>query len=381
MSEQNRHLVIISYAYQSDLNSPDELLARYFMLPSWANACRQLGIKVTVFKRFHRNQQITRQGVEYFFINDSLPPSPAYYHCAWTFNRRIQQYIKDANNDQQITLHINGLIFPVSVLQLCSGLNKTVRCVIQHHAEQPHNIRLCLLNRLLKHRINHYFFTTHSHALPWVAIKAIAAHKVAELMECSSNCQPQDKSAAKQRLGLAGKPMLLWTANLDDNKDPLTILNGFELFLTHYPEARLVMLFQHSELLAAVNHKIANSVLLRGSVDLKGKVNYQDIAAYYNAADIFVQGSAREGSGIAVLDALACGAIPVITQIPSFVALTDNGKVGALWPRAQVEPFAAMLHQVMQQNLAEQQQQCRVMFQQRWSFDVLAQQAMSVYFA
>lgn len=50
------------------------------------------------------------------------------------------------------------------------------------------------------------------------------------------------------------------------------------------------------------------------------------------AADIFVLGSHREGSGYSLIEALACGLPPVVTDIPSFRSLTKNGSVGKLWP-------------------------------------------------
>ena len=50
------------------------------------------------------------------------------------------------------------------------------------------------------------------------------------------------------------------------------------------------------------------------------------------AADVFVLGSHREGSGYSLIEALACGLPPVVTDIPSFRSLTAAGAVGALWP-------------------------------------------------
>ena len=50
------------------------------------------------------------------------------------------------------------------------------------------------------------------------------------------------------------------------------------------------------------------------------------------AADLFVLGSHREGSGYSLIEALACGLPPVVTDIPSFRSLTGGGAVGKLWP-------------------------------------------------
>jgi glycosyltransferase involved in cell wall biosynthesis len=61
------------------------------------------------------------------------------------------------------------------------------------------------------------------------------------------------------------------------------------------------------------------------------------------AADVFVSGSHAEGSGYALLEALACGVTPVVTDIPSFRALTDGGRIGKLWPCGDATGLAEAL--------------------------------------
>lgn len=376
MAAKQKHLFIINYAFQSDISSPLELLKRYFMLPGWANACVAAGAKVTVFQRFNQDHQSSIDGVDYVFIHDSLPPLPAHYHCAVKFNQKVKGFTESHDT----TIHINGLIFPLCVLHLSRIINGNHRFVIQHHAEQPGRKLFRLLNQWANKRIDRFFFTTKFHAQPWIAAKALNEKKVAELMECSSALKPQNKSLARIKCRLVGQPLLLWTGNLDENKDPLTILAGFEKFLTRYPKAKLVMLFRYTELLNKVRQKISESEALNDAVSLIGEISYQQIGDYYNAADIFVQGSAREGSGIAVLDALACGAIPVISDIPSFAAMTENASVGQLWQRGESDKFVEALHNVMNKDLEQQQQQCISVYNRRWTFNALAKQAMGHYF-
>lgn len=58
---------------------------------------------------------------------------------------------------------------------------------------------------------------------------------------------------------------------------------------------------------------------------------------------MLVAGSRHEGSGYAVIEALACGVVPVVTDIAPFRALTDRGRVGALWPVGNAERLARAL--------------------------------------
>ncbi|TQV89498.1 glycosyltransferase family 4 protein [Aliikangiella coralliicola] len=394
MAESKKHLILVNYAYQSEINNPKILLENYFMLPAWANACRKKDVKVSVFQRFKTDEQLESNDVQYFFVSDTLPPRLSFYHCALSFNRRIINYARQVlfsdtqplsaleatSPEHQVAIHINGLIFPMSVLHLTHSLNEGVRYFVQHHAERPLQKLPHLFNRTANRKVTRFFFTTKSHAEPWIKVKAMSSSKITELMECSSTLIPRDKNKSKHKLGFAGKPLLLWTGNLNHNKDPLTILAGFEQFLIDFPDAQLMMLFRSKELLTQVKKKMESNSKLENAVSLIGQVPYSEIADYYSAADIFVQGSAREGSGIAVLDALVCGAVPVITQIPSFKVLTRNGTVGTLWSRGSEDEFLQSLRAVMSKNLPAQQIDCQKLFKNNWSIDVLVRQALEHYF-
>jgi glycosyltransferase involved in cell wall biosynthesis len=61
------------------------------------------------------------------------------------------------------------------------------------------------------------------------------------------------------------------------------------------------------------------------------------------AADLFVSGSHAESCGYVVLEALACGVTPVVTDIPSFRALIGGSPVGRLWPCGDATRLAEAL--------------------------------------
>ena len=95
------------------------------------------------------------------------------------------------------------------------------------------------------------------------------------------------------------------------------------------------------------------------------------------SADIFVSGSHAEGSGYALLEALACGVVPVVTDIPSFRALTGNGSVGRLWPRSDAVRLAEALVDVASNRTS--QQQVRAHFDATLSFEAVGRRWADVY--
>src|SRR6185295_19645288 len=95
------------------------------------------------------------------------------------------------------------------------------------------------------------------------------------------------------------------------------------------PDATLSMVYSESELLDDVQRRVKNSAALRQRVRLVGAVPHERMAAFFSAADLYVGGSHHEGSGYALIEACACGAVPVVTDIPTFRLIT--GGAGALW--------------------------------------------------
>jgi glycosyltransferase involved in cell wall biosynthesis len=110
------------------------------------------------------------------------------------------------------------------------------------------------------------------------------------------------------------------------------VLHGVSMAARHLPQLRLWCCFGKAPLLAEVQARIEHDPWLRGRVHLLGHVPHVQVEQLMRAADLFTLGSHREGSGYALAEALACGLPPVVTDIPSFRAMTGRGAVGWLWP-------------------------------------------------
>ena len=151
-------------------------------------------------------------------------------------------------------------------------------------------------------------------------------------MEASSTLQPMARGAARRGSGVAGSPAILWVGRLNANKDPLTVLDGFERALRDLPGATLTMIYSDDESAGrGAGSGSSASPALRDRVRLVGAVPHDRMASFYSAADLFVVGSHHEGSGYSLMEACACGAVPVVTDIPTFRLLTGGGSIGALW--------------------------------------------------
>jgi len=97
------------------------------------------------------------------------------------------------------------------------------------------------------------------------------------------------------------------------------------------------------------------------------------------AADLFVLGSHREGSGYSLIEALACGLPPVVTDIPSFRSLTGAGSVGKLWPCNDPVALCQALKSIACRGGSEMRATVRAHFERELSFNALGVQLIAMY--
>ena len=143
------------------------------------------------------------------------------------------------------------------------------------------------------------------------------------------------------------------------------------------PDAGLSLVYSAGTMRDEVQ-RIARDPRLAARVRVVGAVAASQMAAYYSAADIFVSASHREGSGYAAIEAMACGAVPVLTDIPSFRVLTANGR-----RRVVAAGPAAGLCDALVKVAAEPREQLRAcvleQFRSSLSWEVLGRRAMGIY--
>jgi glycosyltransferase involved in cell wall biosynthesis len=114
-------------------------------------------------------------------------------------------------------------------------------------------------------------------------------------------------------------------------------------------------------------------------VSFAGPVAREGMAEMYASADIFVLGSHREGSGYAVLEALACDVIPALTDIPSFRGLTNEGRIGALWHPGDSQSLADALSRIVARDLDSQRIEARRFFEDNFSWNAIGRRAVEIY--
>jgi len=166
---------------------------------------------------------------------------------------------------------------------------------------------------------------------------------------------------------------------LNENKDPITVLSGFNKLLNDFPRAKLYMIYSEEKLKGKVLSLIEQKIALKESVKLLGFINYKNIDRYYNSADYFVLGSHYEGSGYSLVEAMSSGVIPIVTDIPSFRTATNEGQIGGLWKCGDAESFYHKAKEIVTRPREDELKKTFDFFSENLSFPVIAKKAKIFY--
>jgi glycosyltransferase involved in cell wall biosynthesis len=325
---------------------------------------------VSIIQASEHSRRIDRNGVSYHFVPFGGPSSPLRPESAC--GKLIRELAPDA-------FHVHGLGFPGHVLAL-AALAPGVPILLQDHANRlPRLWRRAALRRCAP-IVAGVAFCSRDQARPFLSAGLLGSQTpVYEIPESTSRFTPGSQEAARQALRVSGNPLLLWVGHLNENKDPLTVLDGVSEAARELPDLQLWCCFGTAPLLRRVQRRVQSDPSLRGRVHLLGRVPHERVEQLMRAADVFVLGSHREGSGYSLIEALACGLPPVVTNIPSFRALTGAGAVGALWEPGNARSLCAALLALRARADAGLRMGVRAHFDRELSFGALGRRLGAAY--
>jgi glycosyltransferase involved in cell wall biosynthesis len=346
--------------------APADLLAAWPTLSAVADAAAGAGAEVTVLQASHFPGEYQRHGVTYRFIAE---PRWRRGSGAGIMPWRMGAAIRRERPD---VVHFNGLDFPFHVRAACAA---GAPVLLQDHASRAEG-RGARFRRWGHENVAGIAFTARTQAEPFLRKHQLpASARLFAVPESSSHFTPGDRIMARCDSGVHGAPALLWIGHLDANKDPLTMLRAVRIALAALPDLHLWCVFVGTALLGEVEVLLRGDEHLAAHVHLLGAVPHATVETLCRAADLFVSTSRREGSGYALIEAMACGVTPVVTDIPSFRALTGDGAVGALVPVGDAEALAAAIID----QAGQPREAVRAHFERHLAFDAIGAQLMAAY--
>ena len=370
-------ICIINPFYDDVPKTVLEVTGRYRHVEALAPALARRGHEVAVVQAFYEERLERRNGVEFHYARvpqrsvarlkggvlgmDLLTPG------------NVRALVEAAAEVRPDVVHMNGVTLLQPLAEIAEWCARTGRpLTATFHGGKPLRTPwlLALQRRVLK-RCHGVFFTTAAHAEAWTSSGLLRPEQVIPCMEVSSTFAPADRAAARARTGMSGHPVFAWNARLNRRKDPVTAIRGFDLIRRRWPDARLYMIYVSSEWDALVKQTIAE-LGLKDAIEMRGFIPTSAVEDFLNSADFLIQTSRYEVASFAVLEAMACGAVPVLTDIPPFHAMTDGGRIGVLFP---VEDYRLMAQRTLDIDLANipaLSQTVREFFERSLSYEAMA---------
>jgi glycosyltransferase involved in cell wall biosynthesis len=324
---------------------------------------------VSVMQACPHSKQLVRNGVRYCFLPFGDAPSP----------RNVSGLRELLHGLAPDVLHVHGLGFPRHVLSMAAHV-PGIPIILQDHADRPPRIWRRSLWRREMVQATAVTFCTLEHARPFVTAGLLSpTAPLYQIPEATSRFSRGDREHARSITQIEGDPAVLWVGHLDKNKDPLTVLAGISEAARTLPGLRLWCCFGTAPLMRSVQRRIADDPMLSGRVRLLGRVPHERVEHLMRAADIFVLGSHRESTGFSLIEAMACGLPPVVTDIPSFRSLTGGGTVGALWRCNDASALSEAVRSVSHRLDSEMRAAVRAHFERELSFDSLGSKLATMY--
>lgn len=357
-------IVSLTYINSPEYDQPMDWIRRLY---AFTGVFEELSRHHFVYciEQINYSGDILHKGVQYYFRNygkgvNRLPVA-------------LHRLVKQLNPD--IVL-VRGLHFPLQVIQLRRAIGSGPRIILENHFDHAPNGVKRLLQKIASRSVDAYHFMSAGNAQEWMTSGIIRRDKLVEIPAGTANLIPADKEISKRNLGLSGTINFLWVGSLNKRKDPLTVIHAFEKYLGVHSGSKLYMIYQSEELLPEIKKTMEANKVLEAAIELVGRIPNEQISTWYSAADFYISGSHGEGGSIAILEAMACGCIPVVTAIPSAVATTRQGNYGFHFAPGNVNELYKQLLYINALPVNEFSQQVKGHFQQELSFEAIARRFM-----
>ncbi|MDH4053819.1 MAG: glycosyltransferase family 4 protein [Gammaproteobacteria bacterium] len=219
--------------------------------------------------------------------------------------------------------------------------------------------------------VNAAFFSADSFAREWRDLLPADA-RIRLAPELSSPFDGKPSREAREQWDIDGGPVFASCGRLHPLKDPLTMLRGFEQILAFAPHASLLMAYQTTELLPEVKAYLADHAEVSARVRLLGRLEHKDVEALFSASDFYLAASHREYGGNALVEALSCGCIPLVTDIPSFRELTRHVPGAGLYAAGNPAALVETARLALDTDIDEACREVKRAFERHLSYAALA---------
>lgn len=317
------------------------------------------------------NKKLYIENIKVYFVKDIIRKNMITHSLSF-YNNSTKIIRKESPN----VIHFQGMNDVISHYIIKRKINPNIKTIIQDHGTvYTSKYRIA---RFLFSKFDLFIFNSIGQESYWVKSTTLPKNKIRYIPEGTSIFKKGDKKTARKLTSIDGIPAILWIGNLDNNKDPITILKAIEIVTTKYPRVKLHFVFRNQLILNKVIDFISINNLEK-NVNLIGEVSHNNIEEYINSSDYFILGSAKEGSGYSCIEAMSCGVIPILSNIPSFMDFTQNGNIGAIFKQGDHLDLSKKMISLFTKNYKEESIKIFNHYKEKYSAEAIVERTVLAY--
>jgi len=171
---------------------------------------------------------------------------------------------------------------------------------------------------------------------------------------------PHQSGFIRRQVGYEGDLLIIHTRSWEPRYGVDIALKGFSLAYQQCNNMRMFMLGGGSQ-----EKFVKDFVTEKGLEDrvlFCGYKKNQSLADYYRAGDVYLSASHIDGSSVALMEAMACGCPPLVSDIPSNLEWVEDGRQGWVFQDGNAEGLALKIVQIAKnrEKIAAQAKQARM---------------------
>ena len=164
---------------------------------------------------------------------------------------------------------------------------------------------------------------------------------------------PVDETAAVRRRLKIGDDFILFVGTIEPRKNLLTLLRAFAEILRHKRCRTQLVLAGNEGWLTGDLHNFLKTADISERVRFVGYLSDNDLRALYSLCQVFVYPSLYEGFGLPLLEAMACGAPVITSNIPAIRETV--GDVAVLTSPTDVDELASSIKRLLENPVEREQ--------------------------
>ncbi|WP_072395371.1 WecB/TagA/CpsF family glycosyltransferase [Hyphomicrobium sp. CS1GBMeth3] len=223
-------------------------------------------------------------------------------------------------------IHVHGVDFFCDYLALMAPFHRKPLVLTTHggffHTDFARNLKRVYFNTVTRTMLRRYRRVFACSASDADTFRAIAADRVQHI----------DNGVDIGKFAGAGSPVarpsLVYFGRIATHKGLEHVLDAFEILRTRIPAVELQIIGNDADGTLIRLRAKYERLLHEGSVTIKTGLNDAEIARTLSECSFFVSASEYEGFGLALVEALSAGLVPIVSPIPSFKKIISDAGVG-----------------------------------------------------